>query len=397
MTFSRLLRTLALLLVMGAATYLMISLVAPSSRRLVYGIDRRTGIVRTVRREIAFLPPHEFFLLSFDRRDDRGGSAQYDGVIRVFSKDGTPVAIEYRLCFGLAGGRIIGQSSLIEEGWNAWIRSRVSEAANGVAQQIANDDLISPGRGFDAQRDLFRGAVTAHLATSGLVATAFEIARIDVDRNAIRHVDRTLASPTARAISDSPLAAAPSSAHAWYNNNGAGLRGKRRIAEAEQSARKAIEIDPGPPAPYFNLAVILVDRQQYDAADAAFLQSMAHGLGAADRHLADFAALYRQRSLAPRAVALLIKGRELFPGSALIAADLGASLADAGRDAEAIPELERALALEPTSTQTLNNLGLVYANRNEYARALDYWNRSLSIDPRQPQIREVVRAVRARL
>jgi lipoprotein NlpI len=62
-----------------------------------------------------------------------------------------------------------------------------------------------------------------------------------------------------------------------------------------------------------------------------------------------------------------------------------------------VPELERALDMQPSSTMVLNNLGLYYAKRNDYGRALDYWNRSLSIEPHQPQIRVAAEAARSRL
>jgi hypothetical protein len=45
----------------------------------------------------------------------------------------------------------------------------------------------------------------------------------------------------------------------------------------------------------------------------------------------------------------------------------------------------------------LNDLGMIYVKRKDYGRALDYWNRSLAIDPRQPQVRDAVTAVRSRL
>jgi len=62
-----------------------------------------------------------------------------------------------------------------------------------------------------------------------------------------------------------------------------------------------------------------------------------------------------------------------------------------------VPELERALALRPSSTEVLNNLGIYYAKRSDYPRALDYWNRSLSIEPRQPLIRQAADWARSRL
>jgi Tfp pilus assembly protein PilF len=87
----------------------------------------------------------------------------------------------------------------------------------------------------------------------------------------------------------------------------------------------------------------------------------------------------------------------MFPQSATIAANLGATLVSVSRYTEGVPELERALGLQPSSTLVLNDLGVFYAKHNDYARALDYWNRSLSIEPHQPQIREAANAARAHL
>jgi Flp pilus assembly protein TadD len=98
-----------------------------------------------------------------------------------------------------------------------------------------------------------------------------------------------------------------------------------------------------------------------------------------------------------RAIVVLYKGKEVFPQSALIAANLGSALIAANRFTEGVPELERALGLQPSSTLALNNLGLFYAKHNDYARALDFWNRSLAIDARQPQIRTASEAARSRL
>jgi tetratricopeptide (TPR) repeat protein len=87
----------------------------------------------------------------------------------------------------------------------------------------------------------------------------------------------------------------------------------------------------------------------------------------------------------------------MFPQSYVIAANLGSAMVDASRYTEGIPELERALGMQPSSTEVLNNLGIYYAKRKDYARALDYWNRSLSIQPQQPPIRQAADAARSRL
>ena len=72
---SRWSRALALLVLLFGTLYVVASLYLPSSRRLVFGVDKRTGKVRVVESHITFLPPNQFYRLQFDRRD---GWAQRD-------------------------------------------------------------------------------------------------------------------------------------------------------------------------------------------------------------------------------------------------------------------------------------------------------------------------------
>jgi len=186
-------------------------------------------------------------------------------------------------------------------------------------------------------------------------------------------------------------------AYAYLNNQGVQLRRQGKLNEALQSFQAAIDRNPSRPTPYLNMAMVLFDRQQYTAADDVFIMAVARGLPNADRWFADFAALYRSRNMTSRAISLLYKGRQIFPQSYVIAANLGSALAQADRYTEGLPELERALGLQPSSTLVLNNLGIFYAKQKDYGRALDFWNRSLSIDPRQPQIRAAAEAARTQL
>src|SRR6185436_4715245 len=120
----------------------------------------------------------------------REGSAQRDGLIRITSKEGVPVTVQYRLRFGVAGDRIPDAQRIVNDGWNAWIRARVSEAVAAVAAQVPIEDLLSPTSAFNTQRDPLRRTVAAHLAQSGLKVTAFEIARFEVDRDALLRAKR---------------------------------------------------------------------------------------------------------------------------------------------------------------------------------------------------------------
>lgn len=186
-------------------------------------------------------------------------------------------------------------------------------------------------------------------------------------------------------------------AYAYWNNQGIELRKQNKPKEALEAFQKAIELNPSRPTPYANMAMVLFERQQFTAAENVFILAVQRGLPNAERWFVDFAALYRSQNMTSRAVNLLYKGKQIFPQSHLIAANLGSALAQAERYTEGLPELERALGLQPSSTLVLNNLAVFYVRRNEYARALDFWNRSLAIDPRQPKVREAVEATRTHL
>lgn len=800
---SRLWSTLLVVALLAGVMYIMVSLFLPSSRRLILGVDKRTGSVRLVRNNVTYLPPHRFYRLTFEQRD---GSAQRDGVVAIISKEGVPVTIAYRLRFGIAGETLPDARRLVNDGWSAWIRARVGEAVSAVTKQVSVEELLSPSSNFNRQRDPLRRVVAAHLERSGIDVTAFEIARVEADREALRtykraelrrsargvagrvaifaidgadweliselssdgripniaalvrggatasmqtiqptvspmlwttaatgvppdrhgiidffaggapvesyarrapalweiaeafsrhstvvnwwaswpppslptvvydspveqlqgavhppetaarvrgqevppstvgseqvrrflnisaaeydeatstndpaqpvqvfrgalaktwndhrvalslyreqsplmfmmqyegtdvvnhlfgpyhppyregiaqveyrkywpavanyysEVDRLIGEwmqvlpedttvilmsahgfrwgtgrprvqpvgraalsdhrnpgiflaygnhvapartsrtitlydvvPTALAILGLPqsqempgqvatwafkditpvqsvgivsyseffdgrpgaasvrgdakryrqslqaighlldpnrteapvldedgapvaetaqLAPGQSGYYAYYNNLGIQLKRQGKAKEAVEAFQKAIDINPNRPAPYLNMAMALFEKQQYTSADAVFVQAASKGLPNGDRWFVDFAALYRKNNMTSRAVQILLKGKELFPQSYLIAANLGSALAQADRYTEGQPELERALGLQPSSTLALNNLGMLYAKKEDFGRALDFWNRSLAIDPRQPQIRTAVEAAQSKL
>jgi tetratricopeptide (TPR) repeat protein len=203
--------------------------------------------------------------------------------------------------------------------------------------------------------------------------------------------------------SDEPVRTAPPipierwGRYAYWNNQGIQLRSQGKASEAIDAFDRAIDLNPTQPTPYLNEAMTAAEKQQYALADRMFLKALELGLPKAEQWLVDFAAFYRDRNLPARAITLLYAGKRMFPRSYLIAANLGAYLVAAGRYPDGIPELERALGLQPSSTAVLNNLGVAYVKEEDYARALDFWNRSLAIDPRQPEIREAVVAARTRL
>jgi len=790
---------------MAAILYVLASLYLPSSRRLIFGVNKQTGEVRVVENHVTFLPPLQFYRLDFDRRQ---GFAQRDGIIRIMSQEQVPVTLTYRLRFGVAGDRLPDSKTLVAQGWSAWVGARVAEAVDAVTRQVPIEDLLSPNSQFNtAQRNTLRRAVTNYLSKSGLKVTAFEIARIDVDKIALlqrkkadlrrearggagrvaifaidgadwellneladddrlpnlkalarggattstqtleptvspllwttvatgltpdrhgvldfvdhahntpiqsyarhapavwdiaeafgRHatvvnwwtawpptdpsvtvfdapiellnnavappeesarlqplivpvstigypqirrflnvtpeeyekavdsgapsdpinvfrnvlaktwsdhraaiqlyreqspmlfmmeysgtdvvnhlfspyhppyrdgisqegyrkywpavtnyyaeVDRLIGewmtilptdttvivmsahgfrwgknrprqqphgsaalsdhrnpgvfiaygdhvvrgggnhpfsvfdvTPTVLAIlglpqsaempgraatwafrdvqpvetvkvvsysefidnrpipttvqldpklylatlqaighvndpsrsmvpmldeADMPKANAPVSPQRWglyayFNNLGIELKKQGKTSEAVDAFDRAIDINPTRPIPYLNEAMTLFEKQQYSMADDMFVKAVERGLPQPDRWFVDFAALYREKNMPSRAIALLYKGRELFPQSFPIASNLGAQLVASEHYTEGLPELQRALGMQPSSTAVLNNLGACFLKRNDYGRALDFWNRSLAIDPHQQQIHAAAEAARTRL
>ncbi len=798
---SRSSRALALLAGMAVTLYILASLYLPSSRRLILGVNKRSGAVRLVQNRVTFLPPFQFYRLVFEERD---GFAQHSGSIRILSQEGVPVTIGYRLRFTIKSDHMPDAKTLVEKGWSAWVGARVAEAVDLVTRQVPIEDLLSPSSRFTTQRDVLRRAVAGYLSKSGLNVTAFEIARLDVDKSALlqrkkadlrreargvagrvavfaidgadwelineligddqlpnlkaltrggatgtvqaiepmvspllwttvatglppdrhgvldftdqahapiesyaRHapavweiaqafgrpstvvnwwtawpaadsgvtvfdtpvellgnaiapqslaprvqpvevpvdtvgypqvrrflnitpeeyskatsgspedpvnvframlaktwsdhraavelyrqqspllfmmeyegtdavnhlfapyhppyregvsqdayrkywsavtnyyseIDRLLGEwmsilpadttvivmsahgfrwgknrprhpPQGAALSDhrnpgffvaygghvahtggahtfsvfdltptvlailglpqsvempghaatwafrdiqpvetvkvvsysefldlklppttvridpkpyqvtlqaighlydptraqvpmldddeTPAANAPVSPQRWglyayFNNLGIELRKQGKSSDAIDAFDRAIDINPTRPIPYLNEAMTLFDRQQYAMADDMFVKAVERGLPQPDRWFVDFATLYREKKMPSRAIGLLYKGKELFPQSFLIASNLGATLVSADRYTEGLPELQRALGMQPSSTQVLNNLGIFFASKHDYARALDFWNRSLAIDGHQPGIHSAAEAARTRL
>lgn len=801
---SKFVRAFALLVGLAGTIYVVISLFLPSSSRLIFGVDKKSGRVRLVQNHVTYLPPHQFYRLSFEKRN---GAAQRDGLVRILSKEKVPVTVGYRIRFTLPGERLPDAQRMVEDGWSAWIRTRVGEAVAAVTQQVPIEELLSPTSQFAQRRDVLRNVVARHLAQSGLQVTGFEIAQMEPDRRALleykrqelrrnargiggrvaifaldgadwdliselsadgrlpnlralaqggttaslqtiqptvsplvwtsmatglspdRHgvidfMDRETSQPVSaggrrapalwdiaeafgrkavvvnwwsawpprmdgsvlfdtpvtmapQAVSPAtlrarvaPLVVAPESvgfaqvgrflnitakeyedavsgggpndpanilrdvlaktwtdhrvgidlyqqqqplvmmmsfegtdvvnhlfspyhppyregipqtdyrkywpavanyysevdrllgewmkvlsddttvivvsahgfrwgsnrprtppagrsalsdhrnpgvfiaygnhvapsrashtlslydvtptvlsllglpksvemagnhagwvfkdidavtsvrvvsydefftgrgsspgagdpqrytarlqaighlldpsrmqsvaesdeqapgqpaeaiapaqwgAYAYWNNHGIELRKQGKHREAVDAFQKAIDLHPSRPTPYLNMAMTLFERQQYTAAESVFIMAVRRGLPDADRWFSDFAALYRSQNMTSRAITLLARGKQIFPNSYLIAANLGSALSQADRYTEGLPELERALGLQPSSTLVLNNLGVFYAKKEDYARALDFWNRSLAIEPAQPEVRQMAEAARTHL
>ncbi len=259
------------------------------------------------------------------------------------------------------------------------------DVAPVTSVRVISYEEFFPGHGIVRGSSIDAEKYASHLQAIGHLT--------DSSRTAVFEDEDMPASAAAR----KPIPPEQWGAYAHQNNLGIELRRQGKHREAIEAFQRAISLNPTRPTPYLNMAMTLFEMQQYQAAENVFVMAVTRGLPNGDRWFADFAALYRAQDMTTRAINLLYKGKQLFPQSYLIAANLGAALAQANRYGEGIPELERALGMQPSSTFVLNNIGIYYARRREYARALDFWNRSLSINPQQPKIREAADAARTRL
>jgi predicted AlkP superfamily phosphohydrolase/phosphomutase/Tfp pilus assembly protein PilF len=286
----------------------------------------------------------------------------YDVVPTVLSVLGLPKSIEMR-----------GQQP-------DWVFSDIAEVSS--VRVISYDEFFAglpPGTNtVDMQRYTGQLQAVGHLIDPTRLQPVFE----DEDQQPVQ---------------SATLAPAQWGAYAHWNNQGIELQKQKKYREAVEAFQAAIDLNPTRYTPYLNMAMVLFERQQFTAAENVFAMAVQRGLPDAERWFVDFAALYRSQNMTSRAITILYKGKQIFPQSYLIAANLGSALAQSKRYTEGLPELERALGLQPSSTLVLNNLGVFYARQDEYARALDFWNRSLAIDPRQPKIREAAEAARTHL
>jgi predicted Zn-dependent protease len=67
-----------------------------------------------------------------------------------------------------------------------------------------------------------------------------------------------------------------------------------------------------------------------------------------------------------------------------------------GQTERAISSFETALSLAPGSALNMTNLGLAYLEHGDTDKGIALLSRSLEIDPRQPQVRSLLKRHRSR-
>ena len=212
-----------------------------------------------------------------------------------------------------------------------------------------------------------------------------------------------------------------------YNNLGTLLKEEGRPEEAEAQFRKAIEADPDFAGSYNNLALIAMDRQDYDVAEPLLQEALEKSpkdpviynnrgnlffhLGKLPDAEADFrralalrsdyaephngiGSIIGRRGDRPGEMREYRKALEIRPRYLDARLNLARVLVATGDFSEALRVCREGVALSPDSPKIWNLLGDVSLRSGDGRGAEEAYRNSLDRDPRQPEIRRRLDAIR---
>ncbi len=156
------------------------------------------------------------------------------------------------------------------------------------------------------------------------------------------------------------------------------------VDDAEQAARRALELDDSVPAAHVVLGMIRYSAyQDLPGAEAEFQQALKLNPRHAAAHREYGLLLFRALGRLDEALVHLKRARELDPLSPHANANLAEGNTAAGAFDEAIENSGRVLELEPSSWGGPFKLGNGYLGLAEYEKADHWFNKALEIEPNQ--------------
>jgi arylsulfatase A-like enzyme/Flp pilus assembly protein TadD len=165
----------------------------------------------------------------------------------------------------------------------------------------------------------------------------------------------------------------------------------------ERALRAVLAADPGNPQMNMRLGFALADAGQCASAIAHFEKAVARGMPGADPHLG-LARCHAMARQPDRAAAELRAADRAEPDNPVVLANLGIVLSDAGRSAEALPSLERAISLDPDFHEARFNLAVAYARADRRAdaarEAAELLRRMPADAPQRFEIQRLLNAVK---
>ena len=159
--------------------------------------------------------------------------------------------------------------------------------------------------------------------------------------------------------------------------------------------RKALAIEPTFAEASVNLADLHRSRGEDARAEAVLREALRRDPASAAAHHALGLALVRQKRL-PEALAPLARAASLAPTDTRFAYVHAVALNDAGRPADALRALDAALVRLPDDRQLLFTAATLRAQAGDAAGGLRYAKRLQAIDPDNPQVIQLVRALQPR-
>src|SRR5438445_1143951 len=164
------------------------------------------------------------------------------------------------------------------------------------------------------------------------------------------------------------------------NNFGVVRAGERKLAEAIEHYRRALQIRPTYADVRYNLAVALAQQSKPAEAVEHYQRALQIRPEHAGAHYNLGIALAQQGKLA-EAVDHYRQALRHNHDSAEPHNNLGNALARQGKPTEAIEHYQQALHIKPDSAEAHNNWGLALANRGRYAEASEHYRQALQIKP----------------
>jgi tetratricopeptide (TPR) repeat protein len=165
-----------------------------------------------------------------------------------------------------------------------------------------------------------------------------------------------------------------------------------RTADAGEAYAAVLARTPDHTEALRGLGDLALARGDVTAAAASYqriLAGDAHDVGA----LVKLGVIRVRSGAVEEGIGLFRQALAVDPSHAEALLDLGGALAKSGRPAEAVPFLERAVQTGPRSTVALNSLGFARLETGDARGGLAALRESLAVDPRQPQVAEVVREI----
>ena len=173
--------------------------------------------------------------------------------------------------------------------------------------------------------------------------------------------------------------------------------GELQGAALEQALREILRADPRNPQANLRLGYVLMERGRCADAVPRFSAAIDNGVPGVDAHLGRAGCEAAAKNL-PAAARTLTTAQAIEPENAVVSANLGLVLSDSGQTSAAIPQLQRALSLDPDLHQARFALALAYADggrRGEAERETRELLRRLPADaPQRPEVERLLARLR---